>query len=184
MSSDSEADADGDGDGGLEFVVEQDVVIDGRLQVEAEDIGTHKLLNPWQAKRDSDLPAKALVSIDDIQKVSLPQYVFNHSHHPLGAQALIEAVLLCHQGCILSTTATYDLTDIWIGLLNDSIFVTDANSDSKIETSNDVQILPHTLDAKLLEMLAKLDRRLDSALMILAIKQLSQHDLSQNTINE
>ncbi|MDN5897623.1 MAG: hypothetical protein L0H35_03035, partial [Psychrobacter sp.] len=73
MSSDSEADADGDGDGGLEFVVEQDVVIDGRLQVEAEDIGTHKLLNPWQAKRDSDLPAKALVSIDDIQKVSLPQ---------------------------------------------------------------------------------------------------------------
>ena len=173
-----------DTDNGLEFVVEQDVVIDGRLQVQAQDIGTHQLLKPWHAKRDSDLLAKDLVSIEDVKKVSLPQYILNHSHHPLGAQALIEAVLLCHQGSALSTTANYDLADIWIGLFNNSMFATEINIGSKTEIIRNTQILPHTLDAKLLEMVANLDRRLDSALMILAIKQLSQHDLSKNTIHE
>ena len=61
------------GDNGLEFVVEQDIVIDGRLQVQAEDIGTHQLLKPWRAKPDSDLPSDTLIGIEDIQKVSLPQ---------------------------------------------------------------------------------------------------------------
>ncbi len=76
MNNQSEADA------GLEFVVEQDVVIDGRLQVQAEQIGTHQLLKPWQAKPDSDLASDALIGIEDIEKVSLPQYVINHSYHP------------------------------------------------------------------------------------------------------
>ena len=165
-------------DNGLEFVIEQDVVIDGRLQVQAEDVGTHQLLKPWQAKPDSDLPSDTLVGIDDIQKVSLPQYVLNHSYHPLGAQALIESVLLCHQGYVLSTTATYDLTDIWLGLDEDG------TSAAETDTSGNTQILPHTLDHKLLAAVANLDRRLDSALIALALKQLRQHNLSENAIDE
>src|SRR5690606_37076241 len=165
-------------DNGLEFVVEQDVVIDGRLQVQAEDVGTHQLLKPWQAKPDSDLPSDTLIGIDDIQKVSLPQYVLNHSYHPLGAQALIESVLLCHQGYVLSTTATYDLTDIWLGLAKDG------TSAAETDTSGNTQILPHTLDHKLLAAVANLDRRLDSALIALALKQLRQHNLSENAIDE
>jgi len=165
-------------DNGLEFVVEQDVVIDGRLQVQAEDVGTHQLLKPWQAKPDSDLPSDTLVGIDDIQKVSLPQYVLNHSYHPLGAQALIESVLLCHQGYVLSTTATYDLTDIWLGLDEGG------TSAAETDTSGNTQILPHTLDHKLLAAVANLDRRLNSALIALALKQLRQHNLSENAIDE
>src|SRR5699024_1553620 len=166
-------------DSGLEFVVEQDVVINGRLQVQAEDIGTHQLLKPWQAKPDSDLPSDTLIGIEDIQKISLPQYVLNHSYQPLGAQALIEAVLLCHQGCMLSTTATYDLTDIWLGLDEDKRF----SAETKVDINN-TRVLPHTLDHKLLAAVANLDRRLDSALIALALKQLRQHDLSESVIDE
>lgn len=167
------------GDNGLEFVVEQDIVIDGRLQVQAQDIGTHQLLKPWQAKPVSDLPSDTLIGIKDIQKVSLPQYVLNHSYHPLGAQALIEAVLICHQGSVLSTTATYDLTDIWLGLDEDKRF----SAETKVDINN-TRVLPHTLDHKLLAAVASLDRRLDSALIALALKQLRQHDLSENAIDE
>ncbi|MBB3105953.1 Zn-dependent protease with chaperone function [Psychrobacter luti] len=166
------------GDNGLEFIIEEDVVIDGRLQVQAQDIGTQQLLKPWQAKPDSDLPSDTLIGIEDIQKLSLPQYVLNHSYHPLGAQALIESVLLCHQGCVLSITATYDLTDIWLGLANDG------TSAAETDTSGNTQILPHTIDHKLLTAVANLDRRLDSALIALALKQLRQHDLSESAINE
>ena len=166
-------------DSGLEFVVEQDVVINGRLQVQAEDIGTHQLLKPWQAKPDSDLPSDTLIGIEDIQKVSLPQYVLNHSYHPLGAQALIEAVLLCHQGYVLSTTATYDLTEIWLGLDEDKRF----SAETKVDIDN-TRVLPHTLDHKLLAVVANLDRRVDSALIALALKQLRQHNLSENAIDE
>ncbi|WP_296244827.1 MULTISPECIES: M48 family metalloprotease [unclassified Psychrobacter] len=164
---------------GLEFIIEQDIVIDGRLQVQSQDIGTYNILKPWQAKRDSDLPAKDLISSDDIKKVSLSPYILNHSYHPLGAQALIEAVLLCHQGCELSTTATYDLTDIWLGLDSDRVFATETKVDI-----NNTRILPHTLDHKLLETVAILDRRLDSALIVLALKQLRQHNLSESAIDE
>ncbi|MGP5273737.1 M48 family metalloprotease [Psychrobacter faecalis] len=166
-------------DSGLEFVVEQDVVINGRLQVQAEDIGTHQLLKPWQAKPDSDLPSDTLIGIEDIQKVSLPQYVLNHSYHPLGAQALIEAVLLCHQSYVLSTTATYDLTEIWLGLDEDKRF----SAETKVDIDN-TRVLPHTLDHKLLAAVANLDRRVDSALIALALKQLRQHNLSENAIDE
>ena len=168
MRSESEA------EDGLEFVVKQDVIIDGRLQVQAKDIGTHKLLKPWEAKFDIDLPAKALVSIDDMDKVSLPQYILNHSYHPLGALALIETVMLCHQGRILSTTATYDLADIWTELPIDKISA----------MTEDKKILPHTIDSHLLEIVASIDRRLDSALITLALKHLAQHDLSENAIDE
>lgn len=167
------------GDNGLEFVVEQDIVIDGRLQVQAEDIGTHQLLKPWRAKPDSDLPSDTLIGIEDIQKVTLPQYVLNHSYHPLGAQALIEAVLLCHQGSVLSTTATDDLTDIWLGLDEDKRF----SAETKVDI-NDTRVLPHTIDHKLLTAVANLDRRLDSALIALALKQLRQHNLSEIAIDE
>ena len=187
--STGEIDNQSETEAGLEFVVEQDVVINGRLQVASESIGTHKMLKPWQAKPDSDLPAKELISTDDIQKVSLSHYVLNHSYHPLGAQALIEAVLLCHQGCTLSTTATYDLADIWTGLPSDEMYATidshtEADTKNEIDIANNEKILPHTIDHKLLEMVASIDRRLDSALMTLALKHLGQHDLSENAINE
>lgn len=175
-------------DAGLDFVVEEDVVVDGRLQVEVESISIHQILKPWQSKPDSDLSSVALINIDDIKKVTLPQHLLNHSHHPLGAQALIEAIMLCHQGQAISTTGMYDLKDIWLGLPNDRVFAahTDANTNNKIKTDtfNNPQILAHTLDHKLLEIIANIDRRLDSALIAFAVKQLSQHDLSDNTVNE
>ena len=186
LNNQSEADA------GLEFVVEQDVVINGRLQVQAEQIGTHQLLKPGQAKPDSDLASDTLIAIEDIQKISLPQYVINHSYHPLGAQVLIEAVLLCHQDHVLSTTATYDLTEIWlgldigldIGLDEDERLAAETDSNSKTDASGNMQILPHTLDHKLLAAVANLDRRLDSALIAFAVKQLREQDLSESAINE
>ncbi|MGM8909637.1 M48 family metalloprotease [Psychrobacter sp. 1U1] len=172
---------------GLELVVEEDVVVDGRLQA-AEDIGTYQLLKPWMAKPNSDLPSADLISIDDIKKVTLPQHVLNHSHHPLGAQGLIEAVMLCHQGQTLSTTRMCDLKDIWIGLPNDRACAadTDAHTNNKIKTDtfNNPQLLAHTLDHTLLKIIANLDRRLDSALIAFAMKQLSQHDLSESSINQ
>ncbi|MGP9491192.1 M48 family metalloprotease [Psychrobacter sp. AOP7-B1-24] len=162
---------------GLEFVIEQDVVVDGRLQVQAEDIGTLKQLKPWQAQPDSDLPVADLISIDDIKKVSLPQYVLNHSHHPLGAQALIEAVMLCHQGHALEVTASYDLADIWSKIATDAIITTNIT-----KSDNQTKILPHTIDNKLIESVATMDRRLDSVLITTALKKLSQHDLSSSMI--
>jgi Zn-dependent protease with chaperone function len=155
-------------DDGLEFAVEADVVVDGRLQVQAEDVGVHQLLKPWQSKPDADLPENTLIGFNDIKKVSLPQYILNHSHHPLGALALVEAVLLCHQHQSLSTTATYSLNDIW----NDGFSVaTDSTSHE--------QILPHRIDTKLMTVVASLDRRLDSALIELALNQLHQNNLSE-----
>lgn len=158
---------------GLNFVIAEDVIIDGRLQVKSQDAGTYQLLKPWQAEPDSDLPSAALISIDDIEKVSLPQYILDHSHHPLGAQALIEAVMLCHQGQALATISTYDLVDIWYEI-----------STNKADNSCQSQILPHAIDHKLIETVASVDRRLDSVLITTAIKNLSQHDLSESVIAE
>ncbi len=169
---------------GLEFVIEKDVVVAGRLQVQAQNIGIHQLLKPWQAKHDSDLPSDTLIGIDDRQKVSLPQYILNHSYHPLGAQAFIEAVMLCHQGRILSTTESYDLSDIWLGLANDKTSAAEIDNNASANISSHPQFLVHTIDHKLLAAVAHLDRRLDNALIALAIKQLSQHDLSETAINE
>ena len=158
---------------GLEFAIEADVVIDGRLQVQAEDVGVHQLLKPWQSKPDDDLPENTLIDVSDIQKVSLPQYILNHSYHPLGALALIEAVLLCHQYQSLSATATYSLNDIW----NDGFSVaTDSTSHE--------QVLPHRIDTKLMTVVASLDRRLDSALIELALNQLHQKNLSELCIED
>jgi len=160
--------SESEGDDGLEFAIEADVVVDGRLQVQAEDVGVHQLLKPWQSKPDADLPKNALIDFNDIQKVSLPQYILNHSYHPLGALALIEAVLLCHQHQPSSTTVMYSLNDIW----NDGFSVaTDSTSHEKI--------LPHRIDTKLMTVVASLDRRLDSALIELALNQLHQNNLSE-----
>ncbi|MFK3989653.1 M48 family metalloprotease [Psychrobacter sp. NPDC064578] len=173
-----------DEDKGLEFVIEKDVVVEGRLQVQAQNTGIHQLLKPWQAKPDSDLPSDTLIGIDDRQKVSLPQYILNHSYHSLGAQALIEAVMLCHQGRILATTESYDLSDIWLGLANDKTSAAEIDNNASANISSHPQFLAHTIDHKLLAAVAHLDRRLDNALIALAIKQLSQHDLSETAINE
>jgi len=160
-------------DDGLEFAVEADVVIDGQLQVQAEDVGVHQLLKPWQSKPGADLLENTLIEVSDIQKVSLPQYILNHSHHPLGALALVEAVLLCHQYQPLSTTTTYSLNDIW----NDGFSV--ATDSTSYE-----QVLPHKIDTKLMTVVASLDRRLDSALIELALNQLHQKNLSELCIED
>ena len=165
----------------LEFVVEPDTITKGRLQIKSQEIDADKRLQPWQAKPDRDLPSATLINADDIQTVSLPHYLLNHSHHPLGAQALIEAVMLCHQGCPLSTATSYDLADIWHAIATDRI---EHPTAADIQSSSDKRILPHSIDHQLLEMVANMDRRLDSALLAMVIKQLSQHNLSENAINE
>jgi len=160
-------------DDGLEFTVDADMVVDGRLQVQAEDVGAHQLLKPWQSKPDADLPENTLIGFNDIQKVSLPQYILNHSYHTLGALALVEAVLLCHQHQPLSTTATYSLNDIW----NDGF-------SSATDSTSHEQVLPHRIDTKLMTVVASLDRRLDSALIELALNQLRQKNLSELCIED
>ncbi len=156
---------------GLEFVIEEDVIIEGRLQAKTQDTGLHKLLRPWQTKPDSELPA-TLINAENVQTKAIPHYILNHSYHPLGAQALIEAVMLCHQGKMLSTTARYDLTIIWHtfgDVMNDKA----TNNSLIANVVSHEQILPHIIDAELLERVAGLDRRLDSALIALAIKKLT-----------
>ena len=155
-------------DEGLEFTKEVDTIIDGRLQVEIAPIDTDNLLKPWQAKPDADLPEDTLIEASDIQKVSLPQYLLDHIYHPLGAQALIEAVMLCHQHQPLSTTTTYSLNDIW-----------GEGFSIESDSTSHKQVLPHRIDAKLLTIVANLDRRLDSALIVFALAQLRRHDLSE-----
>ena len=178
----------------LPFIIKEDVVIDGRLQVSVEDVGACQLLKPWMAKPDSDLPKKPWVDSDDLHQVCLPQYVLDHSHHPLGAQALIEAIMLCHQRRLLTTTMKYDLHDIWEGVIGDEVSQSNtqqdqgkknaaSNVDNNHDSHNNLPILPHTIDAKLLTAVANLDRRLDSAVLVFAIKQLHQQDLSAQTIN-
>ncbi|MEZ7502157.1 M48 family metalloprotease [Psychrobacter sp. Arc29] len=153
---------------GLEFTKEVDTIIDGRLQVEIAPIDTDNLLKPWQAKPDADLPEGTLIEASDIQKVSLPQYILDHIYHPLGAQALIEAVMLCHQSRQLSTNALYGLADIW-----------GEGFSIESDSTSHKQVLPHRIDAKLLTIVANLDRRLDSALIVFALAQLRRHDLSE-----
>lgn len=165
---------------GLEFTTETDVIVDGRLQVSTLDTDSHKLLKPWQAKSHSELPNTKLVTSEDVKKAVLPQYIIDHSHHPLGAQALIEAVMLCHQGQILSTAVSYDLTAIWYQLPTMPVS-TDNNAIE--EAPNAAKILPHKIDKELLEKVASLDRRLDSTLITLAIKQLNSYDLSKSAID-
>jgi hypothetical protein len=155
-------------DKGLEFTKEVDTIINGRLQVEIAPIDTDNLLKPWQAKPDADLPEDTLIEASDIQKVSLPQYVLDHIYHPLGAQALIEAVMLCHQHQPLSTNALYGLADIW-----------GEGFSIESDSTSHKQVLPHRIDAKLLAIVANLDRRLDSALIVFALAQLRRHDLSE-----
>lgn len=183
-------------DTGLEFVIEADVIIDGRLQV-PKARGMLTRLQPWQASLDPDLPTDRLINAGDIQQVSLPHYVLNHSHHPLGAQALIEAVLLCHQGYTLSSTATYGLADIWGQLTqnfeptdkceSNDIFVASTSTSTSLSRNakplKKTKVLPHTIDDKLFTSVAGLDRRMDSALIALALKQLCKHDLSTATVS-
>lgn len=182
-SSDSNVDNESniEAETGLEFALEKDMIVNGRLQVKAQEVHAHKWLKPWQAKPDSNLPPATLISINDVPIASLPHYVLNHSHHALGAQALIEAVMLCHQGCMLSTVTRYDLTVIWHELptVANHADIRPANA-----TITHEQILPHTIDNELLERVTLLDRRLDSTLIGLAIKQLSRHDLSESAIHK
>ncbi|OLF41507.1 M48 family metalloprotease [Psychrobacter sp. Rd 27.2] len=178
----------------LPFTTKEDVVIDGRLQVSAEDIGACQLLKPWMVKPNSDLPKKSWIDSDDLHQVCLPQYVLDHSHHSLGAQALIEAIMLCHQRRLLTTTMKYDLHDVWEGVSCDEVSQSNTQQyqgkeraastvDSNHDGHNNPPILPHTIDAKLLTTVANLDRRLDSAVLVFAIKQLHQQDLSAQTVN-
>ena len=181
-------------DAGLEFVIEEDIVIDGRLQIDAQASGNSKYLQPWQAPLDPDLSIDKLIMVSDIQHLSLPHYVLNHSHHPLGALALIESVLLCHQENTLSSTATYELADIWCQLTQsfkpDDKLSHKSDNSTKTNFKNLSQllkkskVLPHTIDDELLTSVAGLDRRMDSALIALALKQLREHDLSESVIND
>lgn len=182
-------------DEGLEFTVAEDVVIDGRLQVAAETIGKCTLLKPQQAPNHPDLPTDTLISATDINQLSLPHYILNHSHHPLGAQAVIEALMLCHQCQPLISSFAYDLADIWsvlsdshTGINNDNNINIDVNNENKVNVNNaqnpvPQKILAHTIDYELLTLVAHLDRRLDSALLALSFKRLSQHDLSENRLH-
>lgn len=165
---------------GLDFVIEEDVIIEGRLQVKPQEVDVQKLLKPWQAKSDNNLPSGTLIDTKDVTIASLPQYVLDHSRHPLGAQALIEAVVLCHQGHTISTTARYDLNVIWHKLPTAEMN-TDSNTTKAV--INYEQVLPHTIDHELLERVASLDRRLDSTLIVWAIRQLKEHDLSESAID-
>lgn len=161
-------------DDGLAFAVDPDVIINGRLQVADTMLDNAVLLKPWQSHADADLPTDALISAADIHQVSLPHHILNQSHHPLGAQAVIEAVMLCHQGVLLDTKTAYGLGDIWCGL---------PDFETTITAHHTQKILPHMLNTELLLLISRLDRRLDSALIALTLTRLRQHDLSETAVN-
>ena len=167
-----------DDEAGLSFTPEQEVVIDGRLQVDPKSVGRDQLLKPWQAQPHNNLPTTAAVKATDISKVSLPQYVVDHSYHPLGALALIEAALLCHQGRALSKASPYGLTPIWCPSSANCLIAHQNTAHDPLHDS-----LAHRIDQSLLEAVAKLDRRLDQALIVKACALLSKHDLSASAIS-
>ena len=193
---------DDQADVGLEFTETTEIIIDGRLQIDnlptamlfsADNQEATKILKPWQAKSDEDLPKQTLIGDSEFQQVTLPQYILDHSYHALGALALIEAVMLCHQRRPLSVDTMYSLEDIWAERLPvdpDSIDThhvdtvsPDIASPDTASTSDD-GILTHKIDSKLLTIVASLDRRLDSSLINFALTQLGQHDLSETAIEK
>ncbi|GAF56958.1 LOW QUALITY PROTEIN: heat shock protein HtpX [Psychrobacter sp. JCM 18901] len=156
-------------DDGLEFAVEADVVVDGRLQVQAEDVGVHQLLKPWQSKPDADLPENTLIGFNDIKKVSLPQYILNHSHHLVRHSKL---------SCFVISINHYQRLPLIVMIFGMMASLL------RLDSTSHEQILPHRIDTKLMTVVASLDRRLDSALIELALNQLHQKNLSELCIED
>lgn len=149
----------------LTFKPAPDIVIDGRLQTDAFSKHYPKTVNPAAAPLDSAIDKNDLVTLKDINRIGLAQNILDHLYHPLGAIAVIEMAMICHQGCVITLDQHYGLAEIW--------------GDSRPQ--ND-PILDHEFNKKLLISVSRHDRRLDSALIMSAAGKLQKQDVSSKSV--
>ncbi len=149
----------------LTFKPNPEVVVNGRLQIDAFSKPYPKTVDPSAAPLDIELDKDRPVSLKDINHIGLPQNILDHLHHPLGTIAIVEMVMLCHQNRPIQLDDNYGLADIW---------------DNRSQANG--SILAHKLDKNLLIRIARLDRRLDSALIASAVGQLQKMDISSKNV--
>ncbi|WP_227430769.1 M48 family metalloprotease [Psychrobacter sp. I-STPA6b] len=171
----------------LHFAPKPDVIVDGRLQVEPfEEAEQPTWLETWQGKKDHDLPETGHISVTLASKVCLPQYLLNQYHHPLGTIAFIEALMLCHQNQRLDPASRYDFIQIWAKAfptaISNSTTKTTTETQSPQTSEASSAILPHRLELELLQQVAKLDRRMDSAWISILVAKLSKYQFDPHTL--
>lgn len=204
----------------LEFTPIADVVVDGRLQTEGfraelreirrhtSHSATHEpqttesasLLYPQRSKRDVELPDGS-ISLAHLNRVSFPQIISEHFHHPLGAVGLIEAILLCHHHKSIDVRCAVSVRQLWLGdddpstsdineahspasIAPVSSVAVDTGKDNLVSRADDSASSKHLINEDLLEAVAGLDRRMDSALIELACRKLGKHNISKDAIHQ
>lgn len=151
----------------LTFEPTHEVIIDGRLQTDIFSKHYPKTIDPAAAPLDVEIDKNCPVTLQDINCIGLSQNILDHLHHPLGAIAMIEMAMLCHQSRMISMEHHYSLGEIW--------------QDSR-QTAK--PILAHPFDKNLLISVARHDRRLDSALIISAVGKLQKMDISSSSVEK
>lgn len=151
----------------LTFEPTHEVIIDGRLQTDTFSKHYPKTVDPSAAPLDSELDKDSPVTLQDINRIGLSQNILDHLHHPLGAIAVIEMAMLCHQKHVIEMEHNYSLGEIW--------------EDSR-QTAK--PILAHPFDKNLLISVARHDRRLDSALIMSAVGKLQKVDISSSSVEK
>lgn len=152
----------------LDFVPSVEVVVNGRLQtLEAIDTPitiSENMLRPWLSKADMDLPKDTLISFDMMKKVALPQKLKNHLYQPQSALAVIEATLLCQMSMDIKKPIdpkqSLDFQWIWL---------------SQTIPSTKKRICLHQINEDLWQTVSSMDRRMDSAIISIALIQLKKH---------
>lgn len=207
----------------LEFTSTADVVVDGRLQTEGfhaelreirrrgPHLATHEtqttenasLLYPQRGKRDVELPDGS-ISLAHLNRVSFPQIISEHLHHPLGAVGLIEAILLCHHHKSIDVRCAVSVRQLWLdeddqsasdineahlsssmaSVVSVNSVVSDTGEDRLLSRTDDSASSEHRINEDLLEAVAGLDRRMDSALIELACRKLGKHNISKAAIHQ
>lgn len=174
----------------LDFTPTADVVVDGRLVTEGfeadlrADAGFEQQLYPYAAKPDAELP-KGSIDLSAIKRITLPQRINDYTHHPLGAVGLIEALLLCHQYRCIDAYEPVTLSQLWQGQSSRQLSISLPNNASldleplKSETTDDRS---HSLNVDLLDLVSRLDRRMDSGLIERSCQRLAQHNLSSQAL--
>ncbi|MDO5769470.1 MAG: M48 family metalloprotease, partial [Psychrobacter sp.] len=179
----------------LELPVSAEVVVDGRLQTEGfradlrADAGFEQLLYPYTAKPDAELPTTS-IALADVKRITLPQRINDYRHHPLGALGLIEAILLCHQYHCIDAYEPVTLRQLWQGqedwrsddseITKEQLKAGQSNHQAKKADAKS----SHSLNVDLLDMVARLDRRMDSGLIERTCLELARHNLSAQTLQQ
>ena len=155
----------------LIFTPPTEQVVNGRLVRASTATLDSTWLTPWKHTPQGQ-KVHVLVHATDSPSVKIPQYVRDYLYHPLGAQAVVEVVLLCHQHIACDSVGTYGLSEIWCASQPDAI------------NSGSAKILPHSMDSRLFAEIAALNRAMDSALIYQAMHHWHSVDLSEARLDE